>query len=132
MYIPNLATSKKKVSGISMARQGDRVVYVGGTRRGSVPTFDEANLGGHISGSFGLKIRLMMALMTVMLIWTDRRRERKMFADACGFIAFGRVAIDSWVKAFRIHELVMARSMSSRFLFLWNVVSSYSGAERKR
>lgn len=92
----------------------------------------EANSGEEISGSFGLKTRLMMALMTTMLIWIDRRRERKMVADACGSIAFGRVAVESWVKAFRIQDLVMARSMFSRFFLSWNVIRSYSGAERKR
>ena len=66
-------------------------------------------------GSLGLKIKLMMALMTVMLIWTDRRRERKIRADACGLTVFGRVAMDSWVKALRIHDFVMARSVFSRF-----------------
>ena len=96
--------------------------------------FGEANSeeisGGE--GSFGLKIRLIMALITVMLIWTDRRRERKMLADACGLIVPVLVAVESWVKAFRIQDLVMARSMFSRFSLSWNVLCSYSGAERKR
>jgi hypothetical protein len=95
VYIPNRATSRKNVSGISTARQGDRVVDVWGTRGVSVPPLDEANTGEEISGNFGLKTRLMMALMTVMLIWTDRRRERKMVADACGLVALGRVAVES-------------------------------------
>ena len=112
-----------------MARQGDRVVIVGRFWE-AAPAFDEEISGGE--GSFGLKIRLMMALITVMLIWTDRRSERKMFADACGLIVFGRVAVESWVKAFRIQDLVIARSMFSRFFLSWNVLCSYSGAERER
>ena len=68
VYTPSLATSRKNVSGISIARQGDRVVDVGGTRAVSVPALDAANGGGERSGSFGLKTRLIMALMTVMLI----------------------------------------------------------------
>ena len=55
-----------------------------------------------------------------------------MFADACGFIALGRVAVESWVKAFRTQDLVMARSMLSRFFLFWKVICSYSGAERNR
>jgi hypothetical protein len=108
------------------------VVDVGGTRGGSVQVFDDANAGEEISGSFGLKTRLMMALTTVILIWTDRRRERKMFAGACRLTAFGRVAAESWVNAFRIQDLVMARSMFSRFFLLWKVICSYSGADRNR
>ena len=53
-----------------------------------VPVFDEANSGEETSdgeGSLGLK----------MLIWTDRRRERKIFADAWGSIVLGRVAVES-------------------------------------
>lgn len=90
LYIPNLATSRNNVSGISIAAQGDRVEF-GAT----VPVFDGGTTVGE--GSLGLKIRLMMALMMVILIWTDRRRERKMVADAWGLIVFGRVAVESWV-----------------------------------
>ena len=99
VYIPNLATSRNNVSGISIARQGDLVVDEGGALEvRAVPILDdvgsdEGMLDG--GGSFGLNIRLMMALMTVMLIWTDLRRERKMFADAWGFMVFGLVAVDS-------------------------------------
>ena len=63
-----------------------------------VPVFDEVDSDEGVSGgggSLGLNIRLMIALMTVMLIWTDRRRERKMLADARGLIVLGRVAVDS-------------------------------------
>jgi len=119
-----------------MARQGDLVVDVGGTRGArATPAFGEVDSGEGVSdvaGSFGLKIRLMMALMTVMLICTDRRSERKMRADACGLTVLGRVAVDSWVKALRIQDFVMARSVLSRFFLSWNVLCSYSGAERKR
>lgn len=132
VYIPNLATSRNNVSGISIARQGDRVVDVGRTRGVSVPAFDETNTGEETPGSFGLKTRSMIAVMTVMLIWTDRRRERKIFADACGSVALGRIAVESLVKAFRIQDLVMARSIVSRFFLFWNVICSYSGAERNR
>ena len=99
VYIPNLATSRNSVSGISIARQGDFVVDVGGVREArATPVFDDAGSDEGASyggGSFGLKIRLMIALMTVMLIWTDRRRERKMRADACGLRVFGLVAVES-------------------------------------
>ena len=98
VYIPNLATSRNNVSGISIARQGDLVVDEGALEVRAVPILDdvgsdEGMLDG--VGSFGLNIRLMMALMTVMLIWTDLRRERKMFADAWGLMVFGLVAVDS-------------------------------------
>lgn len=108
------------------------MVDVGGAREVSAPALDEVNAGGRISGCFGLKTRLMIALMTVMLIWTDRRRERKMFADDCGLDVLGRVVVDSWLNAFRIQDLVMARSMFSRFFLVWNVICSYSGAERNK
>ena len=111
-----------------MARQGDLVVDVGGTREASaVPVFDGVDSDERMpdeEGSLGLKMRLMMALMTVMLIWTDRRRERKMRADACGLTVLGRVAVDSCVKALRIQDLVMARSVFSRFFLSWNVLCS--------
>ena len=107
------------------------MVDVGGTRGVPVPEF-EANPAEENSGSFGLKTRLMMALMTVILIWTDRRRERKMFDDACGFAALGRVTVESWVNAFRSQDLVIARSMFSRLFLLWKVSCSYSGAERNK
>ena len=75
------------------------MVDVEGTREATVvPVFDEVGSDEGMSdggGSFGLKIRLMMALMTVMLIWTDRRRERKMLADAWGLMVLGRVAVES-------------------------------------
>ena len=111
-----------------MARQGDLVVDVGGIRGARVVlVFDGADSDEGTSeeeGSVGLKMRLMIALMTVMLIWTDRRRERKMRADACGLMVLGRVAVDSWVKALRIQDLVMARSAFSRFFLSWNVLCS--------
>jgi hypothetical protein len=72
VYIPNLATSRNSVSGISIARQGDRVVGVGGSWEvGAVPAFDEEDSGEGMAdgeGGFGLKIKLIMALMTVILI----------------------------------------------------------------
>ena len=110
-----------------MARQGDFVVEVGGIRETrAMPVFDEVDSGEATSdgGSFGLKIRLMMALMTVMLIWTDLRRERKMVADACGLRVLGRVAVDSWVNALRIQDLVIDIPMFSCFCLSWNVLCS--------
>jgi hypothetical protein len=70
--MPNLATSRNSVSGISIARQGDRVVGVGGSWEvGAVLAFDEEDSGEGMAdgeGGFGLKIKLIMALMTVILI----------------------------------------------------------------
>jgi len=60
----------------------------------------------------------MMALMIVMLIWMDRRRERKTVAGACGLTVWVLVVVESWVKASRIQDLVTARSMPLSFPFV--------------